>query len=168
MAQVFVSFIHEEEKVADCVQHFIREVLGHQIDSFLSSDKWAIYAGEQWLDRIMKELKEARVVISMLSPRSVTRPWVNFEAGAAWGKTALIPVCFHGQSKEALPKPYSNLQAVDLTLEGDDYYLITSIAHHLQTIPPPPPLRWASAALDQPNAYRSFRRCLERALADLG
>jgi len=66
----------------------------------------------------------------MLSEKSVKRPWVNFEAGAAWGKM-IIPVCFAGLRKDGLPKPYSSLQAVDLLSFGDDEYLATSVAHHL-------------------------------------
>jgi hypothetical protein len=66
----------------------------------------------------------------MLSTNSLREPWVNFEAGGAWlaGKV-VIPICFGGVSKENLPKPYSNLQALNLR---DDYiYLVTSLRHHL-------------------------------------
>lgn len=114
MADVFISFIHEEEQVATAVQRFLQAHLTDRNDVFLSSDRWAIYAGEQWLDRIISELRQAKVVVSLLSPAlspaSVARPWVNFEAGAAWIRegTALIPVCFGGMIKgdaEALFQP---------------------------------------------------------------
>src|ERR1039458_2603817 len=101
MAHVFISFIHEEEYFAIAVQSFISKVLGEEVMPFLSSDTSMIYAGEQWMDRIIQELKQAKVVVSMLSPKSVQRPWVNFEAGAAWISegTALIPACFGGLAK---------------------------------------------------------------------
>src|SRR5436309_1278335 len=105
MADVFVSFIHEEQRVADAVQRFLRTHL--QRDVFISANPWQVYAGEDWLQRIRQELEACRVVILMLSPASVGRPWINFEAGAAWlaGKV-VIPVCFGGLRANGLPKPY--------------------------------------------------------------
>ena len=70
----------------------------------------------------------------MLSKRSVARPWVNFEAGAAWlvDKT-LIPVCFGRLSKNVLPHPYSAIQA--LNLQSEAYYLLKSVTHQLNLEP---------------------------------
>jgi len=49
------------------------------------------------MDRIFEELNETKVLISMLSPVSVSKPWINFEAGAAWmNKKVVIPVCIGG------------------------------------------------------------------------
>ena len=48
-AQVFISFVHEEQKVAEAVQTFIEAVLS--VKAFVSCDRWAIVAGEQWLER---------------------------------------------------------------------------------------------------------------------
>jgi hypothetical protein len=142
MADVFISFIHEEQEVAEAVQRFVSKLLPRKADVFLSSDTWQIYAGELWLERIVGELKQAKVIILMLSPDSVGRPWVNFEAGGAFfTDKRMIPVCFNGLSKGSMPKPYSNFQAVDLESEEDQYYLVTSVCHHLDKlmIPPPPP-----------------------------
>lgn len=136
MGGVFISFIHEEQEIASCVQTFIRSVLGSDVGAFMSADTWQVFAGERWLERIVAELKNAQVVVLMLSPESVKRPWVNFEAGAAWiNDSVIIPVCFGGLTKDALPKPYSSLQAVDLTEENDRYYLIKSLAHYLGKSP---------------------------------
>lgn len=137
MADVFISFIHEEEKIASGVQRFLQKKLNNR-DIFLSSDQWQIFAGEIWLDRIRQELETAKVVILLLSDRSVERPWVNFEAGAAWlPRKAVIPVCYGGLSKGALPKPYSDMHA--LNLREDPYYLVSSLARHLGWQLPPLP-----------------------------
>lgn len=137
MSKVFISYIHEEEKVAEAVQSLLRDKLVPREDVFLSCDEWQVFAGEIWLERIKDELESAEVVILLLSSRSVKRPWVNFEAGAAWFKDrVIIPACIGDLSKEKLPKPYSSLQALNLMDEA--YYLITSVAHHLGVLPPPP------------------------------
>lgn len=138
MSDIFVSHIHEEETVANALLDFIKQALGTSTAVFLSSDSWQVFAGEVWLDRIKEELGSSKDVILLLSAESVRRPWVNFEAGAAWltGKV-LIPVCFAGITKGSLPKPYSNIQALDL--EDEDYYLVRSLYRHLNpgSVPPP-------------------------------
>jgi hypothetical protein len=136
-----MSFIHEEEGAARAVHNFIRKILGNSIDTFRSSDETAIYAGEEWMARIFEELKTAKVLISMLSPISVGRPWINFEAGAAWmGSSKVIPVCFNGLTIGELPKPYSSLQAVEINTHEGAYYFVSSIAHHLNVEKPKKPL----------------------------
>jgi len=135
MAQVFISFVHEEIEWAECVQNFISLMFDSSAAPFMSSDKFQVYAGEKWLDRIMDELKEAKVVLLMLSENSVKRPWVNFEAGAAWTRNIVtIPICFGGLQKDNLPKPYSSLQAIDLQSWDDHEYLARSVAHHLGSL----------------------------------
>jgi hypothetical protein len=167
MAQIFMSFIHEEVKYAESVQEFIKDVLGDEIAPFLSSDSSQVYAGDRWLDRIMNELDSARVVVLMVSRLSVSRPWVNFEAGAAAIKRVpIIPVCFRGMIKAALPKPYGDYQAADLSDYSDQYYLVRSIAHHLGSLQPP--LRWEpldsmierDSRISDP--YDTLRRKLDR------
>ena len=66
----------------------------------------------------------------MLSRRGVRRPWVNFEAGAAWlaGKP-LIPVCYGKMTIDTLPRPYSNFHAVELPAKLD--FLVESVAKHM-------------------------------------
>jgi hypothetical protein len=130
MAQVFISFVHEDQKVAEAVQHFLSTRLKLGKEVFLSSDQYMVFAGEDWLARIGRELRDARVVVLMMSARSVGRPWVNFEAGAAWlSNKPIIPVCYGQLMKDRLPKPYSGIQALNLGPER--HYLLRSVAHHL-------------------------------------
>ncbi len=107
MADIFISFIHEDEKVADAVKRFLHEKLEANSKVFLASDKWAIYAGEDWLKKIKDELASAKVVVLLLRKESVGRPWVNFEAGAAWlTEKVIVPVCFRDLQKDAPFAPF--------------------------------------------------------------
>lgn len=174
MARLFISFIHEQQAWAGNLRGFISSVLGEE--PFLSSDQTTIFAGEDWLQRVIEELKDCKVLISMLSPQSIGRQWINFEAGAAWidSNRRVIPVCFDGLSVEKLPKPYSNLQAVDLESYQGSYYLVSSIAHHLE-LPQPerpvfPPYSAAAAGLAGDSSknekllapYESLHTMMER------
>jgi hypothetical protein len=79
MAKVFISFIHEDERVADAVKRLIENKFGKALehgDVFLSSDRWTLRHGENWMDRIKRELKECGVVVSLLSKRSIERQWI--------------------------------------------------------------------------------------------
>lgn len=133
MAQIFISHIHEEGEIAQAVLRFLRDF---GLDPYLSSDYLQINPGERWFDRIITELKEAKVVILLLTKHSVNQPWINFEAGWAWGTSRkLIPVCFGGLLKGAMPRPYSDLQG--LNLNTDYYALLKGCGHGVGVLRPP-------------------------------
>jgi hypothetical protein len=78
---MFISHITEEEEVAASVKKLIESIGATKLKCYLSSDKtlWKI---EKWLDRIKKELQTADIIVLMLSPRSVARPWIKIEMGS--------------------------------------------------------------------------------------
>ena len=78
---------------------------------FVSSDQESIQAGESWLDALQRNLTTASMAIVLCSPVSISRPWLNFEAGAAWlRKIPVVPLCHSGLELEKLPMPLSALQ----------------------------------------------------------
>ena len=136
MADIFISHIHEEAEASEALAKFLRE---YGFQSFLSSERWQLRAGERWFDKVTKELDQAKVVILMLTNVSVARPWINFEAGWAWAKSKVtIPACFGGLKPGHMPRPYSDVQGVDLT--ESVHALMWDIHHHLGRpgLPPPP------------------------------
>lgn len=162
MAQVFISFVHEDEHVASAVQNLIQQELKLGDEVFLSSDQAQMFAGDIWLDKIGKSLSDAKVVVLLLSKRSVGRPWVNFEAGAAWlTKKTIIPCCFGRMTKERLPHPYAGIHALDLPTQS--MYLLESIHHHLklESVRPTPRLLRALGDLPRGDAPG------ERSLSDV-
>lgn len=128
MKRTFISFVHEDSCVAQPLARFLGKS-GYKV--FLTADEWTLYAGEVWLSRIRKELSEAEIVLALFSSRSVTRPWIHFEAGAAWlSNKLLIPVCVGSFRVEDLRIPYSGIQSVHLTDYGSVYYLLRSMHQH--------------------------------------
>jgi hypothetical protein len=85
------------------------------LDVFVSSDTESIDAGEEWLKSIQRALQECLIVVILCSPESIRRPWVNFEAGAAWMlEIPLIPVCHLGLLPRDLRMPLSLRQGIAL------------------------------------------------------
>ena len=113
--RVFVSHISSEAALAQALkQRLQRDFLG-MLDIFVSSDQSTIGAGTKWLEEVDKGLKRADMQIVLASKESVGRPWVNFEAGAAWVRgIPVVPVCHSGLQPTDLPVPLSMLQGTAL------------------------------------------------------
>jgi hypothetical protein len=147
MTRVFISFVHEDATVAKAVQRLIRDTLGLYDEVFLSSD--AIQAGDLWLEKIRDALESCEVLLSLLSARSVQRPWINFETGAAWiQKRLVIPVCYGALSLGSLQEPYRTLQAVQIPRQAKN--LISAIQDRLRVLPPKQP--------EEDNPFLAARR----------
>lgn len=131
MPRVFISFANEDRSVAEAVKRIIEHDLRLPAgDVFIITDRSQVIAGADWLRKIREALTSVEVVILMMSARAVTRPWVNFEAGAAWlADKHVIPVCYGNMMKGKLPAPYSTLQALNLPWEEE--YLVSSVAERL-------------------------------------
>lgn len=113
---VFISHINEEREIAIALKKLLDQAFLGMIDVFVSSDPRSLPAGEKWLSRITQALQDCAVEIIIASPRSVARPWINFEAGAGYVRDVpVIPFCHSGMFPDKLPKPLCFLQAVVAT-----------------------------------------------------
>lgn len=113
---IFISHITEENAFALMVKKLIDKAYPKRFELFISSDVSGISAGDSWLMKINNALKQCSLMISLCSPVSVQRPWINYEAGAAWGlgKT-MIPLLHSGLKVSALKAPLSQFQAIDIS-----------------------------------------------------
>jgi len=81
--------------------------------SFFVSSSGGIKPGEEWWKSIEHHLRDAVAVIIVLSPRSLDRPWLYFEGGAAWAmQKPIIPVLIDGLSARAIPYPLAAFQGI--------------------------------------------------------
>lgn len=117
---VFISHITEEKELAQILSEEIKKSYLGMLDTFVSSDGQSLPAGGRWLDMIDSALNQSAIQISLCSPQSIKRPWINFEAGASWiRKIPVVPVCHSGLRKNALPIPLAMLQAADIDNKDD-------------------------------------------------
>lgn len=81
--RLFLSHAAADERLASLVRDEIVR-LQPGITVFLASRPGDIRADEDWLAVIQRQLREADAYVVLLTPQSITRPWVWFETGAAW------------------------------------------------------------------------------------
>src|SRR5262249_46357706 len=113
--RVFISHIAEEREIAERLKAALTRDFLRMLDVFVSSDTESIAAGEEWLESIEHALRECTIVVILCSPESIRRPWINFEAGAAWMRDIpLIPVCHLGLRARDLLMPLSLRQGIAL------------------------------------------------------
>ncbi|MBC6316746.1 toll/interleukin-1 receptor domain-containing protein [Listeria grandensis] len=109
---IFISHITEEKDIALKLKGIIEKSFLGMIDVFVSSDDKDLTMGSKWLGQISTALERASVEIVICSPYSITRPWINFEAGAGWVRNIpVIPLCHSGMKRSELPVPLNQLQA---------------------------------------------------------
>lgn len=110
---IFLSHISEESTVAKALKVSLESALPG-IEVFVSAAD--IHYGDQWLKVIDEAMERAKIIISLCSPASVRRSWLNFESGSGWARRLpVIPICYKGLTKDQLPDPLGMFQAVELT-----------------------------------------------------
>src|SRR5262245_304192 len=101
---VFVSHISEEAELGAILKLRIEKDFLSIVNVFVSSHSDSVRPGAKWLQQLDLELGKAAVLLILASPTSVTRPWVNFEAGAGWSKNVpVVPICHSGMLPGQLP-----------------------------------------------------------------
>jgi hypothetical protein len=147
---IFVSHISPEAELARLIKAQIIKAFGSAVTVFVSSDVESIDAGEDWLTSIQTALKVASLELILCSRLSITRPWVNFELGAAWlKKIPIIPICHSGLQVHDLPMPYSALNAVEADQEHDLRKLFARIGKIVDVDTPNVDFRNMAAAIDE-------------------
>src|SRR5688572_13589793 len=82
---------------------------------FLASNAGDIPIGSEWLTEIQTNLQKATSFLLLLTPRSIERRWVWYEAGAAWlSKKPRFPVFAGGLNPGDIPFPLGATQGVAL------------------------------------------------------
>ena len=108
----FISHIQEEKEIALALKKVIESSFLNMVEVFVSTDPESLRPGARWLETITNALKRCKVEIILASPRSIKRPWINFEGGAGWIRDiSVIPLCHSGMTPSALPPPLNALQS---------------------------------------------------------
>jgi len=117
-ALVFISHDSRDAEIAEAFSRLISSVSAGVLKSFRSSDKkgnQGIEYGIEWYPEIMKKLEAASDVVCLLTPFSINRPWILFEAGVAKGKlnTPVQGVALGVPLAIAASGPFAQFQNLD-------------------------------------------------------
>jgi hypothetical protein len=95
---VFISYAAGDSAIADELRNDLEK---NGLKCFMAEKD--IQVATEWQDSIRAALIGSKRILVLLTPRSINRPWVLMETGAAWalGK-ALIPALSHVATNELL------------------------------------------------------------------
>lgn len=118
--KIFISWSGARSRaVALALKDWIPCVL-HAAEPFMSEKD--IAPGSGWLKEISENLSESELGIVCVTPESIDKPWLNFEAGALTrelqGKTSLVIPYLHGFRDKGFRGPLSAFQAVSSDVTG--------------------------------------------------
>ncbi len=145
MTGVFVSHAHSDEPLVRALAAMLERLFGPKIGAVNYSSRkessGGIEPGEEWFGWIVNQVQNADFVLLMLTPNSVAKPWVIWEAGAAAGAALslaegtrprpLIPLVY-GMDSSTVPGPMSRLQTVRGGQEADIRKLVDRIYSHYE------------------------------------
>lgn len=112
---VFISHDTRDAEIAEEFSILIKRVSAGVLKSFRSSDKkgtQGIEFGVEWYPEIIKNIQNATDVVCLLTPNSVDRPWILFEAGMAKGKlsTPILGIALGIPLTKASIGPFAQFQ----------------------------------------------------------
>jgi hypothetical protein len=110
--KIFLSHVNEESHVALAIKAAVERALPG-VHVFVSAVD--IRLGDRWQAVLEDAVTGAIGIIVLCSPASLSKPWINFESGAGWGREIpVVAVCHSGLRKEELPYPLQTFQGINL------------------------------------------------------
>ena len=145
LCDVFISHIHQEAPLAEALKRVLQGCLpGSKV--WVSSED--IAAGDQWGKELDDAMEAAELILVLCSTHSIRAAWVNFEAGAGWGKEVkVVPVCHGDLAFAELTSPLNGFQGHQLATADDLRRLVVALEGT-----PPADLAAAWAAIDKASA----------------
>jgi hypothetical protein len=111
---LFISHASVDVQVAEFLESQVRRSIAG-LEVFRTSRAGQISPGVEWATEVKDRLREAALFLILLTPSSVSRPWVLFETGAAWmARKPLVPVLAGGLRNEGVPEPLNTLQLLSI------------------------------------------------------
>lgn len=158
---IFISHDTRDADLAEAFSKLLGAVSAGVLKSFRSSDRkgtQGIEYGVDWYPHLMSKLNAASDVVCLLTPRSLERPWILYEAGVAKGKldTPVYGIALGITLAKASTGPFAQFQNC-----GDGEEELTKLVTQLvQRIPGSEP---DTEALQM--QVRTFKSRVEKALA---
>ncbi len=119
MHRFFLSHSSSDKKLAEVIAQTLKRITLNQISPWFSSDDSApggLQPGMIWFNAILEKLTKSKAVVAILTPNSISRPWIYFESGI--GQTLddceVMPICI-GINRDAVYPPLGLYQCYQLS-----------------------------------------------------
>lgn len=139
LVKVFVSHAHVDTAIAEALKTLLAKIFD-DVEVDYSSDRSAgggVEAGANWLQWILDKVRSCNVAVVVLTPESLSRPWLMWESGAVNGialaleeQRQIVPLLFR-VNRENLSGPLSHLQAEQGETKEGIYRLVQAVWHLL-------------------------------------
>lgn len=164
---VFISHDSRDAELAELFANLLSDVSGGILKSFRSSDRsgtGGIDFGAEWYRAIMLQIDDATDVVALLTPRSIDRPWILYEAGVAKGKlgTVVFGVALGAPLERVSTGPFGQFQNC-----GDDEDSLTKLVMQLLSRNPDASPREEAIRLQVKLFKERASDVLKRAAADI-
>lgn len=130
---VVISHSSKDVPLATEVTEFLRVGLPLRPDQIRCSsvDGYRLPAGVDTEDQLRAEVNSATVLIGLITPNSLSSPYVLFELGARWGsKQPMLPL-LAGVKPDEMRGPLISLNALSSSSEAQLHQLLTDISRLL-------------------------------------
>jgi TIR domain len=129
---IFISHIHEECAVALVLKRWLDAMFPSRVTVFVSSAYEDSPLGRRWMNVIDRAVNKSRLVITLISPQSRDRMWINLEAGWALGRgIEILPICHSGATVDSLSRPYSDFGSAEIESKEFPERLLQAVTHRL-------------------------------------
>lgn len=121
--QVFLSHSSSDRNLAEIIALYLSKVTLRQFTVWHSSDSsgtGGIKIGSVWFDEIRKQLENSKVILVLLTPNSIDKPWLYFESGfgQALKNCEVIPLLVGLSKFSDVTAPLSLYQSFNITDYG--------------------------------------------------
>jgi tetratricopeptide (TPR) repeat protein len=137
MSGIFISHTHSDKPIADGLASLAGALFGDRLPVNYSSKKeleGGIAPGEDWFRWIVDQVRQSDVALILLTPASIQKPWVVWEAGAVAGaafatsteQARVFPITYGIKSTD-VPTPFANTQLLNGTDAADMQKLVDEL-----------------------------------------
>jgi hypothetical protein len=112
---ILISHDSKDEELASELKFFLENIFLN-VHVYVSGKD--LRGGQTWVEQIKNRLKSSRIIITLLTTKSLNNNWVYFESGAGFADDKAIPLLADNLKPEDLPSPLNLLQARLLTNSG--------------------------------------------------
>jgi uncharacterized protein YodC (DUF2158 family) len=130
---VFISHSSKDEDLAGAVVELLRSALNLTSNDIRCTtlDGYRLPIGVHTESTLREEVNAAKVLVALVTPNSLSSPFVLFEVGARWGAGSFIAPLLVGITAEQVPAPLSYVNSLHARGVGQLHQFVEDMANSL-------------------------------------